>query len=80
MAQDIFRNVLARLQDKGVEPADARTFTTPGGPMGHAMLVTFKREDAAFAEEAFNELQQSGFEPHLSDDRLTVTVTFNDPA
>jgi hypothetical protein len=77
--QNVFADVLARLKDKGVEPVEARTFTTPDGPMSHAMVVTFRRDDAAFAEEAYNELQQSGFEPHLSADRLTVTVTFNSP-
>ena len=41
------------------------------------MAVAFKREDAAFAEEAYNELQQSGLQPHLSADRLTVRVDFS---
>jgi hypothetical protein len=75
--QDLFAQVLSRLKAKGVEPVDARTYATPTGPMDQAMAVTFKREDAAFAEEAFNELQRSGFEPYLSADRLTVRVDFN---
>ena len=69
MPQNLFASVLARLKEKGVEPVEARTYATPTGPMDHAMAVTFKREDAAFAEEAYNELQQSGFQPHLSADR-----------